>query len=115
MATRRLWRRGGNWMRQANRLNRWLITATLATMALDGCVVLAVGAGAGAVGGAVVVAKDRRSTGIQLEDQQLESRVMDALIGHIPKTAMNITVTSYNRRVLLAGEVRTAEMRVTAE
>jgi len=102
-------------MRQANRSNRWLIAATLATMALDGCVVLAVGAGAGAVGGAAVVASDRRSAGIQLEDHQLESKVKDALIDRIPKTAMNVTVTSYNHKVLLTGEVRTAEMRATAE
>ena len=62
-----------------------------------------------------MVAKDRRSTGIQLEDQQLESKVKSALIDNIPKTAMNITVTSYDHRVLLTGEVRTAEMRATAE
>jgi osmotically-inducible protein OsmY len=62
-----------------------------------------------------VVATDRRSVGIQLEDDRIESRVNKALIDNIPKGAMNVDATSYNRKVLLTGEVRTAEMRATAE
>jgi osmotically-inducible protein OsmY len=87
-----------------------VVTAGVLTM-LDGCVLLVGGA---AVGGGLVAA-DRRSVGIQLEDEKIESRVNSALIDNIPKGAMNINVTSYNRKVLLAGQVKTAEQRATAE
>jgi osmotically-inducible protein OsmY len=90
---------------------RWTVVASLAVALLDGCVLLFGGA---AVGTAVVVT-DRRSVGIQLEDDRIESHVNKALIDNIPKTAMNIDVTSYNRKVLLAGEVKTPEMRALAE
>jgi osmotically-inducible protein OsmY len=88
----------------------WVIAASLAAALLDGCVLLV---GTAAVGGAVVVA-DRRSTGTQLEDTQIESKVNAALIDNIPKGAMNIDVTCYDHKVLLAGQVRTAEMRALA-
>jgi osmotically-inducible protein OsmY len=94
-----------------NRAIRWTVVASLAVALLDGCVLLVGGA---AVGG-TVVATDRRSVGIQLEDDRIESRVNKTLIDRIPKTAMQIDVTSYNRKVLLAGEVRTVEMRALAE
>jgi osmotically-inducible protein OsmY len=94
-----------------NRAIRWTAILSLAVVLLDGCVLLIGGAGVGGT----VVATDRRSVGIQLEDDAIESRVNKALIDRIPKTAMNIDVTSYNRKVLLAGEVRTAEMRAQAE
>jgi osmotically-inducible protein OsmY len=90
----------------------WMVVAAAAIPVLDGCVVLLGGA---AVGGAAVVATDRRSVGIQLEDERIESRVNSALVDNIPKGAMNVDVTSYNRKVLLAGEVKTAEYRALAE
>ncbi|HWY72510.1 MAG TPA: BON domain-containing protein [Burkholderiaceae bacterium] len=90
----------------------WIVVAGLAVATLDGCVVPLIGAAA--VGG-TVVATDRRSVGIQLEDQKIESRVNAALVDNIPKTSMNINVTSYNRKVLLAGQVKTAEQRALAE
>jgi len=91
----------------------WIVVAAVAVAMLDGCVVPLIGAAA--VGGGTVVATDRRSVGIQLEDHKIESRVNAALIDNIPKTAMNIDVTSYDRRVLLTGQVRTAEQRALAE
>jgi osmotically-inducible protein OsmY len=94
-----------------NRAIRWAVAAMLAVTLLDGCVLLF----GGAAVGTAVVASDRRSVGIQLEDDRIESRVDHALIDIIPKTAMNVEVTSYNRKVLLAGEVRTAEMKAQAE
>ena len=90
----------------------WIVVAALAVAMLDSCVVPLIGAAA--VGG-TVVATDRRSVGIQLEDQKIESRVNAALVDNIPETAMNINVTSYNRKVLLAGQVKTAEQRALAE
>jgi osmotically-inducible protein OsmY len=91
----------------------WVVAAGLAVTLLDGCVVPVLVGGA-AVGGAVV-ATDRRDVGVQLEDGKIESRVNAALIDNIPKTAMNINVTSYNRKVLLAGQVKNAEQRALAE
>jgi len=87
-----------------------VVTAGVLTM-LNGCVLLVGGA---AVGGGLVAA-DRRTVGIQLEDDKIESRVNSALIDNIPKGAMNVNVTSYNRKVLLAGQVKTGEQRATAE
>jgi osmotically-inducible protein OsmY len=88
----------------------WVVLAA-AISTLDGCVVVGVGAAAGGA----VVATDRRSVGIQLEDQRIESRVSKALSDNIPDGAMLIDVNSYNRKVLLAGEVKTAEQRALAE
>ena len=90
----------------------WIVVAAVAVAMLDGCVVPLIGA---AAAGGTVVATDRRSVGIQLEDHKIESRVNAALVDNIPKTSMNINVTSYNRKVLLAGQVKTAEQRALAE
>ena len=65
----------------------WMVVAAAAIPVLDGCVVLLGGA---AVGGAAVVATDRRSVGIQLEDERIESRVavaMDAISDRLEKMA----------------------------
>jgi osmotically-inducible protein OsmY len=91
----------------------WVVAAGLAVSMLDACVVPVLVGGA-AVGGAVV-ATDRRDVGIQLEDGKIESRVNAALVDNIPKTAMNINVISYDRKVLLIGQVKTAEQRALAE
>jgi osmotically-inducible protein OsmY len=90
---------------------RCAVVAAAAVATLDSCVLLVGGA---AVGGGLVAA-DRRSVGIQLEDTHIESKVNSALIDNIPKGAMNIDVTSYDRKVLLAGQVKTADQRATAE
>jgi len=77
-----------------------LIAALLGSLALSGCAPLLVG---GAVGGALM-ASDRRTSGTQVEDQAIElkasNRVRDLLgeRGHV-------NVTSYNRTVLITGEV----------
>jgi osmotically-inducible protein OsmY len=74
--------------------------AALALASLSACVPLVLGT---AVGGAFV-ATDRRTSGIQLEDNTIEikagNRIKDALSdeGHV-------NVHAYNRRVLLTGEV----------
>ena len=90
----------------------WMVAAALAATMLTGCVVPVL-VGTAAVGG-TVVATDRRPVGIQVEDRAIESRVNKALIDNIPKGAMNINVTSYNRKALLTGQVKTAEQRALA-
>jgi osmotically-inducible protein OsmY len=70
--------------------------------ALQGCVPLIVGGAA--VVGVGMVATDRRSSGAQLDDQGIELRGA-ARIRDIANDNMNVTVTSYNRQVLLTGTV----------
>lgn len=78
-----------------------LATASAAVLISAGCAPLIVG---GAVGGAIV-ATDRRSVGIQLEDEAIERRINRALAEKYPRDRANISVSSYNRHVLLTGEV----------
>jgi len=78
---------------------------------LVGCVPLVVG---GAAVGAGMIAVDRRSSGAQLDDQTIEVRGA-ARISAIANDNMNITVTSFNRQVLLTGTVGAEPDRVRAE
>jgi osmotically-inducible protein OsmY len=57
----------------------------------------------GAVLGSGLVFTDRRTTGIQLEDQSIELRAA-ARVRELA-TLGRVTVTSYNRMVLITGEV----------
>jgi osmotically-inducible protein OsmY len=76
-------------------------TALLGSYLLAGCLPLIVG---GAVAGGTLVATDRRTSGAQLEDEGIElrsvNRLRDAFLERV-----HINVTSYNRQVLLTGEV----------
>ena len=74
------------------------VAALAATV--SACAPLMVG---GALTGAVV-ATDRRSSGAQLDDQGIELRAASHLREQMGSRA-RISVTSYNRRVLLTGEV----------
>lgn len=69
---------------------------------LSACVPLVVG-GAAAVG-VGMVATDRRSSGAQLDDQGIELRAA-ARVREIANDQMYVSVTSYNRQVLLTGAV----------
>src|SRR5690606_21611713 len=76
------------------------VAATLTLLAsLAGCAPVLVGS---AVVGTTVVATDRRTTGIQLEDQAIEMKVRSAINDHYGNKAQ-VTPSSYNRNVLLVG------------
>lgn len=79
-----------------------LVVALAATSVpmLQGCFPI-VAAGAG---GAVMSALDRRTSGTQVEDEGIELRAGSRLREKLGNRA-NINVTSYNRNVLLTGEV----------
>ena len=62
--------------------------------------------GGAAVGGAFM-ATDRRTSGAQLEDDGIELRANNR-IGQSMGESAHVNVTSYNRQVLLTGEVPTA-------
>lgn len=67
---------------------------------LQGCFpVVAAGAGAG-----VLMATDRRTSGAYVEDQAIETKAFDR-IGKQFKSTVHVNVTSYNRNVLISGEV----------
>lgn len=69
------------------------------------------------VGGAVVgslVAVDRRTSGAQLEDEGIELRAA-ARIRENLGDRVHINITSYNRQVLLTGEVPSAQDKQLAE
>lgn len=88
-----------------------LLAASTLGGALSGCAPLLIG---GAAVGGALMATDRRTSGTQIEDQAIElkasNRVKDVLgeKGHV-------NVTSYNRMLLITGEVPTEAERVAVE
>ena len=86
---------------------RWcaLLAAVLLAGGLSACVPLVVG---GAAVGTMVVAVDRRTSGAQLEDEGIELRASNQLFGMYGERA-HVNVTSWNRQVLITGEVPSAD------
>ena len=80
-----------------------LLAATVTTMAtqLNGCVFPVV---VGAVGAGAYAATDRRSLGAQADDKLIASRV-ESRVTEAMSDRAHINVNSFNRRVLLTGEV----------
>jgi osmotically-inducible protein OsmY len=69
------------------------------------------------VGGAVmtgVVATDRRTAGTQVEDETIELKVASAVRNEMGDR-IHLNVSSFNRQVLLSGEVRNAADKERAE
>ncbi len=96
------------------KLNRLpLVSALLAASlagALSGCAPLIIG---GAAVGAMV-SFDRRTPGTQIDDEGIELRAASSLRQALGERA-HVNVTSYNRQVLLTGEVPNDRDRQTAE
>jgi osmotically-inducible protein OsmY len=85
-------------------------TAALAA-SLSACAPLVVGA---AAGGAALMVTDRRTSGIVVEDERIELRGSGLLRDSFGDRA-HIDVTSYNRTVLLTGEVPDEAAKQRAE
>ena len=77
---------------------------------LSACAPLLVG---GAVFGSGLVVTDRRTTGTQIEDQAIELKAASRM--RELATLGRINATSYNRNVLLTGEVPAEADRIAAE
>lgn len=96
--------------------NRWrrvattALSAVLLGAAVSACAPLIVG---GAMTGALM-ATDRRTSGAQVEDQGIELRAGNRLREQIGQRG-NVSVTSYNRQVLLTGEVASEQDKALAE
>jgi osmotically-inducible protein OsmY len=68
----------------------------------------------GGVLGTAMVASDRRSTGIQVEDEGIEQRSATAIRENFGSKE-HINITSYNRQVLITGEVSNDTVRRQVE
>jgi osmotically-inducible protein OsmY len=77
---------------------------------LQGCAAIAVGG----IAGAVVMSEDRRTVGTITEDTAIELKASSRL-GQKLKEGVHINATSYNRMLLLTGEVPDAAAREEAE
>jgi osmotically-inducible protein OsmY len=87
-----------------------VLLALLSAPLLQGCVgVAVVGAGTAALSAA-----DRRTTGVQIEDERIEL-VSSNRFGEKFGNKAHLNITSYNRNVLLTGEVADAASRDEAE
>ena len=82
----------------------------LLAVPLQGCIEMAV-VGAGA---AVMSAVDRRTTGVQVDDEGIELRATNRISERFGDK-VHVNVTSYNRSVLVTGEVPDAQTRAEIE
>lgn len=78
--------------------------------ALGGCVAVA----GGAVVGGTMMAVDRRSTGAQVDDQTIDLRAASAIAATVGERG-HVNASSYNRVVLLTGEVPSDDYRAKVE
>ena len=97
-------------LKRALRLSVALAFAGVTVASLSACAPLILG---GAVLGGGLVATDRRTTGIQIEDESIELRAASRV--RELATLGQVSVTSYNRLVLLTGEVPGAAERAQVE
>lgn len=68
----------------------------------------------GSVAMGALVATDRRTSGAQLEDEGIELRSVGRILENLG-TRVHVNVTSYNRQVLLTGEVPSAQDKQLVE
>ena len=87
------------------------LAAALLASTLAGCAPLLVG---GAAVGTALMVSDRRSSGAQIDDETIELRSAARLREAFGDRA-HINITSYNRQVLLTGEVASEQMKQQAE
>lgn len=99
-------------MRNWNRYG--LLILVLLFPFLSGCALLVAGGLASGIGTGVAVSQDRRTGGTFVEDEGIElksnRRISEKLGGNV-----NINVTSFNRNVLLTGEVPSVDVKKEVE
>ncbi len=88
---------------------KFILSAALISQ-ITACVPVIVG-GAAATG---AMAADRRTSGFYVEDQNIELKAIKKMETNLGENA-HVNVTSYNRNVLLTGEVPVAESKSKAE
>jgi len=85
-----------------NRIIVRLTCAALIAATTGACAPLLVGV---VVAGTALVVTDRRTTGSQVDDQTIQLRVANELSAALGKLPVHINVNSFDRKVLLTGEV----------
>jgi osmotically-inducible protein OsmY len=95
----------------AARSRRFVAAAFAASALLTGCAPLIVG---GVVVGGAMMATDRRTSGSQVDDEVIELKAKSRM-GEALGDRARVSTTSYNRMVLLTGEVPTEADKTTAE
>ena len=96
--------------RRTRRMALTLAALTLAGTLATGCAPLIVG---GAMVGGGMVALDRRTSGAQVEDQAIELKALSRV--RELATLGNVSATSYNRMLLITGEVPKEADRASVE
>jgi len=89
----------------------WLAGLLAAVLLASGCAAVVVGAGGVA---AVNALEDRRTAGSQIEDESNELRAVNRIAERFPE-GVHVNITSFNRAVLLTGEVPDAATRDAIE
>jgi osmotically-inducible protein OsmY len=90
----------------------FVAAALAAATLLAGCAPIVVGTAV--VAGAVVVT-DRRTSGAQLDDEVIEAKASGRIGEALPGDKVRVNTTSYNRMVLLTGEVPNEADKTTVE
>jgi osmotically-inducible protein OsmY len=91
---------------------RQVVVAALVASTLPACAPLMIGA---IVAGTAIVATDRRTTGTQVDDTSIQLRLGNELgTAFNNNNAVHISINSFERKVLLTGEVPTAEAKAQA-
>ena len=88
-----------------------LIAVLAVTTTLSACAPLLIG---GAVVGGSMVVTDRRTSGAQVEDQAIELKVLNRAREAVGERG-HISVTSYNRLLLITGEAATDADKAAVE
>lgn len=88
-----------------------VVGALVVSGALSACAPLVVG---GAVVGGTLLATDRRTSGAQIDDQTIEMKA-NTRIQEVLGDRGHVNVTSYNRMVLVTGEVPTEADKAAIE
>lgn len=91
---------------------RYLSTLVLlaALAFLHGCAAVAIG---GAAAGGYMLGEERRPPPVLADDQEIEFTIANQI--HAKFVGSHVNTTSYNRMVLLTGEVQSAEMKAAVE
>ena len=92
------------------RISRLAVALTAAGL-LGACAPVLIG---GAVAGGTMMATDRRTSGTQVEDQAIELKAGNSVSALVGDRA-HVNITSYNRVVLLTGEVPTEADKAAVE
>ena len=88
----------------------WIIALGTLTATLQGCFPLV----AAGIGTTALVADDRRTTGIMVEDENIENKIL-LRVEQKHGAKSHINATSYNRIVLLTGEATAPDVREDIE